>query len=99
MQTFSWLPWKEAHDIRKHHVSFELAKHVFLDSDAHFRYEGIRSGEPLVLGKIDGGLVLAVACTILEHGDHEEIQIISARRADKTERREYETQRGEKHRS
>jgi len=100
MPKVSWLPWKAIANVKDHHLRFDLAKEVFEDFDNYVEFQGVRNGEPrwFALGRIRSGKVLAVAYTRIDDGDEEEVQLISARYADKTERREYERQRSEKYR-
>ena len=87
-----WDPRKDLINRRKHGLSFELAQHVFddplhLSSDA---YEENGEWRFDTLGRLFGGLLVIVAHTwhMDEEGEH--IRLISARKADKTERIHYE---------
>ncbi len=93
---FEWDPAKAASNWRKHGVSFETAIRAFADPFAltdHDRFEG---GEQrwLTVGAVEGYLILVVAHTIREEDEDglpvEIIRIISARAADRKERRRYE---------
>jgi uncharacterized DUF497 family protein len=79
----------------KHRVSFEIATRVFLDPLALFHQDRIENGEHCwqTLGMVDGCLLLLVAHTVRNENGAEIIRLISARRADKKERKYYEENR------
>lgn len=93
---FEWDAAKAAINLRKHGVSFEVAVRAFADPFALTGPERVEHGEQRwqTLGMVDGYLLLLVAHTILElKADNqviEVIRIISARSADRKERRRYE---------
>lgn len=96
MIRFEWDPVKARANKRKHRVSFEIAQRVFDDPYAFADRDRIEGGERRwqTLGMVDEVLLLLVAHTVeLEGTDHEIIRIISARRADATERQRYEKER------
>lgn len=77
-------------------MSFEIALKVFEDPDALVQQDRIESGERRwqTLGRVEGTLLLLVAHTVqLVTGEDEVIRIISARRADRKERKRYEKER------
>jgi uncharacterized DUF497 family protein len=85
----TWNKTKAAENLAKHHVSFETAQYVFSDPKRIERFdmsEKNTSGEERwqTLGKV--GKVLFVVYT--ERGDTK--HIISARLADKNDRRSYD---------
>lgn len=90
----SWDATKNRANIAKHGLSFEAAHHVFSDPLHVSRLERIEDGEERwqTIGMV-GGVAVLVAhswrCSPEETG-HEEIRIISARRATKAERKAYE---------
>lgn len=94
--SFAWDPAKAASNKRKHGVSFETAVRVFTDPNALVEQERIEDGEQRwqAVGIVEGSLMLAVAHTALENDGGETIRIISARRADRKERRRYEEANG-----
>jgi uncharacterized DUF497 family protein len=95
---FTWHPQKAASNERKHGVSFEIAARVFLDPFALSEQDRIEGGEYRwqTIGAVEGVLILLVAHTVEDEADGTEIiHIISARRAERRERRRYEE---EKHR-
>jgi uncharacterized protein len=93
---FEWDPFKAEANRRKHGVSFDLARHVFDDPDALVEQDRIEGGERRwqTLGMVGGLLLLLVAHTVQFEGEQDElIRIISARRADREEKRRYEKER------
>lgn len=92
---FEWDSTKAASNLRKHGVSFEDAIVAFADPFALMapdRIEGLEQRWQ-TLGMIGGYLVLLVAHTVGEDDDGVEIiRIISARAADRKERKRYENQ-------
>ena len=93
--SFEWDEAKAQVNLKKHHVSFEIAAHVFLDPLALAYQERIENGEQRwqTLGMVDGCLLLLVAHAVSRDEDTEVIRIISARKADKKERKNYEENR------
>lgn len=89
---FEWDPVKAASNQRKHGVSFETATRVFTDPNALVQHDRLKDGEErwLTIGVVEGLVMLTVAHVVYEHEEIETIRIISARRADRTERRRYE---------
>jgi hypothetical protein len=88
---FEWDHRKDAQNRRKHGVSFEEAKTVFLDENGllvadpdHSRYE-----ERFILLGLSNSLRALVVCHCYRH-DRGVIRIISARRANAAERKKYE---------
>jgi uncharacterized DUF497 family protein len=79
MIRFEWDSAKAASNLRKHRVSFELAMRVFSDPFALSEQD-----------RIEGIVLLLVAHAVRDEGDVEVIRIISARRAERQERRRYE---------
>ncbi|WP_394804733.1 BrnT family toxin [Sphingobium yanoikuyae] len=85
--------------MKKHGVSFEAAARAFADPFALSVQDRIEGGEQRwqTLGLVEGHLLLLVAHTVSEEdGDGEYVEvihIISARRADRKERRRYEEER------
>ena len=67
----------------------------FSDPDALSEGDRVEGGERLwqTLGLADGVLLLLVAHTVANDGHDEIIRIISARRADRKERKRYEKER------
>lgn len=83
---FEWDDEKNRINKRKHHVSFETAEKVFADENRIEWFDAIHSDEEdryITLGMVDN--ILHVVYTERE----EAIRLISARRADKYERRKY----------
>jgi uncharacterized DUF497 family protein len=92
---FEWDTAKAQSNRRKHGISFAIARHVFSDPDALSEQDRIEGGERRwqTLGLVDGVLLLLVVHTVENDGHDEIIRIISARRADRKERKRYEKQR------
>ena len=92
---FEWDETKALVNLKKHHVSFELAARVFLDPLALSYQNRVENGEQRwqTLGMVDGLLLLLVAHTVRIAEGEETIRIISARKADKKERKQYEENR------
>lgn len=93
---FEWDPDKAASNLRKHGVSFELATRVFADPAALVEQDRMEDGEKRwqALGFVEGSMMLLVAHVVREQDGTEVIRIISARRADRKERRRYEEENG-----
>jgi len=93
---FEWDPAKAASDLRKHGVSFEIAMRAFADPFALTEQDRIEGGERRwqTLGMVEGRVLLLVAHTFRDEDEDGEaiavIRIISARAADRRERRRYE---------
>ena len=93
---FEWDAAKAAINLRKHAISFEIAARVFADPFALTDQMYYEDGEERwkTLGIVEGHLLLLVAHTTRE--EHEDgrqvevIRIISARAADRKEKRRYE---------
>jgi uncharacterized protein len=92
---FTWDPRKAANNKRKHGVSFETAVRVFADPFALSDQDRIEHGEYRwqTIGSVEGEVVLLVAHTVEDDDGTELIQIISARRAERHERRRYEQEK------
>ena len=96
MQRFVWDPDKAQVNLRKHRICFETAVRVFTDPFALTSQDRIENGEYRwqTVGMIDGITVMVVAHTLEEDPDGGEvIRIISARRANRKERKRYEQNR------
>jgi uncharacterized DUF497 family protein len=90
---FVWDEDKAASNERKHGISFEEAKSVFADDFARLIADPEHSDEEdrFVLLGVSVSLRILVVCHCYRHGDT--IRIISARKADRSERRQYEDHR------
>jgi uncharacterized protein len=95
MTRFEWYPAKARNNRRKHGISFAIAKHAFSDPDAFSEQDRIEGGEHRwkTIGLVDKVLLLLVAHTVEADCQDEIIRIISARRADRKERKRYEKER------
>jgi uncharacterized DUF497 family protein len=93
---FEWDPVKAANNLRKHGISFDMAMRVFADPFALVELDRVEDGEQRwqTLGLVEGHVLVLVAHTIRDEDDRgwprEIIRIISARAADRKERRRYE---------
>src|SRR5437764_13698620 len=90
-----WDDEKERRNRAKHEISFDAAALVFADPFAITKFDRIVADEERwqTVGMSTGLAVLLVVHTEREESDEEIIRIISARRATRTERREYEENR------
>jgi hypothetical protein len=88
---FAWDETKYSINRHKHQVSFETAQLVFDDPLHVSKQDRIENGEQRwqTIGLVHGVVLLLVAHTHTEADGVETIRIISARKADKTERRIY----------
>jgi uncharacterized protein len=77
-------------------VSFETAARVFSDPYAPVEQDRFENGEERwqAIGIVEGVVVLLVAHAVSGQGDIEVIPIVSARRANRRERRRYEEENG-----
>lgn len=88
---FEWDEEKASSNLRKHGIGFETATHVFTDPLAVTIQDRIEGSEMRwqTIGMVGGCLLVMVAHTT-HFDDIEVIRIISARKADKSERKRYE---------
>jgi uncharacterized DUF497 family protein len=86
---FEWDDRKDAENQRKHSVSFEEARTVFYDDRALLRDDPDEQEDRFVLLGLSATLRTLVVCHCYREQD-EVIRIISARKAHKEERAEYE---------
>lgn len=93
---FVWDPAKPASNVAKHRVTFAQAASVLLDPLALTVLEtshGAREERWLTLGRSREGKLLAVSHTYASTGlDVATVRIISARKATRRERRQYENE-------
>ncbi len=92
---FEWDEDNAAAHLKKHKICFETAARVFADPFALMAQDRVENGEQRgqTIGTVVGHLVLLVAHTVAqdhEDEDTEVVRIISARKADKEERKRYE---------
>ena len=92
---FSWDEHKAETNLKKHGVAFEDATLVFYDAHAVFKQDRFENGEYRwqAIGLVHGQTVLLVAHTVQDHNGMDHIRIISARQAEKKERKQYEQNR------
>lgn len=91
---FQWDARKAEANIAKHGISFETAQRAFADPFAQLEQDRIEDGELRwqTTGMVDGVTLIVVAHTIREEEDCEIVRIISARRAERHERKRYENE-------
>jgi uncharacterized DUF497 family protein len=91
---FEWDEKKARSNVRRHGVSFEEARTVFLDEDALQIPDVDHSDEEdrFVMLGLSSRLRILVVCHCYREDDAI-IRIISARKADREERRQYEERR------
>jgi uncharacterized DUF497 family protein len=90
---FEWDDRKADSNFRKHGIRFEEAALVFDDPFGRSEQDRIDNGEQRwqTMGLVGGCLLLLVAHTVhVEDQGIEVVRIISARRADRKERKRYE---------
>ncbi len=91
---FEWDPSKARTNLKKHEVSFRLATTVFHDLLALTIFDNEHSEHEerwVTIGKAQNGQYLVVIHTSEWHGAREiRVRIISARKADRHEIRDYE---------
>jgi len=87
---FQWDPRKSRANKAKHGVSFEEARSAFLDENARVIPDSEHSEEEerFILLGMSIGLRLLVVCHCYRESE-QVIRIVSARRADPSERRDY----------
>lgn len=94
---FDWDPVKSQNNQQKHHIAFNLAVTVFNDPLAVSIPDDEHSDNEerwVMLGRARNGMLLVVAHTYHEaRANTANVRIISARRATKHERRQYESGR------
>lgn len=90
---FEWDPQKASTNVRKHGISFERAAAIFQDPEALSLYDRAHSQNEerwITLGIDSQGQLLVVSHTWREQGEGTaSCRIISARKATKTEARQY----------
>ena len=89
---FEWDEAKDRSNQVKHRLSFETAKRVFDDPFHRSLPANVVEGEQRweTMGIIDGLVVIVVIHTFREDDDDEVVRIISARKATRHERRQFE---------
>jgi uncharacterized DUF497 family protein len=93
---FEWDLPKAAANLVKHGVAFEDAARVFFDPLSLFEPNSIDEGEERwqAIGRVSDTLLLVVVHVIRQRQGVEIIRIISARRAERKERRRYDEANG-----
>jgi len=95
MILFEWDELKAEANRHKHGVTFFRAKFVFEDPYALMEQDRMVAGELRwqTIGFVENVAILLVAHTISSRGEDELIRMISARRANRHERKRYEENR------
>jgi uncharacterized protein len=88
--SFVWDEKKARENLKKHKISFEEGQTVFSDPNARMIFDPEHSGdeERFILLGISSGLRLLVVCHCYREDDMV-IRIISARKANKSEQKQY----------
>jgi uncharacterized protein len=88
---FEWDETKSAINLRKHGISFDTATAIFDDPHYLLIPDRVVDGEQRwqTIGSGDGVLLLLVVHTLKEEDEEEVVRLISARRAERHERRWY----------
>jgi uncharacterized DUF497 family protein len=89
--SFVWDATKATSNLKKHKISFEEAKTVFSDPNARMIFDPEHSGKEdrFILLGLSSGLRVLVVCDCYKEDDMV-IRIISARKANKNEQKQYE---------
>jgi len=99
MIRFEWDLMKARTNQRKHGITFKEAANVFDDPYALFEQDRTdeETGELRwqAIGMVEGMILVLVAHTVREAGRDEVVRLISARRADRKERKRYEQNRAQ----
>jgi uncharacterized DUF497 family protein len=95
MTRFGWDPEKAETNFRKHGIRFKVASKIFDDPYVFIRQDRVVEDEPRWqgIGLVEGTAIIVVAQSYNVEDAEEVIRIISARRADRTERKVYEQNR------
>ena len=88
--SFAWDRTKAESNLKKHKISFDEAQTVFSDPNARMIFDPEHSGDEnrFILLGISSGLRLIVVCHCYMDDDMT-IRIISARKANKNEQKQY----------
>ena len=95
MVRFEWDPPKNRTNIHNHGIAFQDAEKVFEDPNAIFEEDRVVDGELRLhaTGTMDGNVLVLVVHTVRYEEESEVvIRIISARKAEPSERRRYRAQ-------
>jgi uncharacterized DUF497 family protein len=97
MTRVEWSTTKAVSNRRKHGIAFDDAIEAFYDPHVVVEQDRTVGGEARwqTLGMVAGVVLLLVAHTVEAEDEDEVIRIISARRADRKERRRYEQNRSQ----
>jgi uncharacterized DUF497 family protein len=92
MTRFEWDENKNRENLKKHRIDFETAQFVFDDPQHISEVTQIVAGEErwTTVGYIDNIALIAVGHTYRDEPPNETYRLITARRATKKERKQYE---------
>ena len=93
---FEWDPARDAMNQRKHGIAFRIATQVFRDPFHRSEVDRIEGGEYRwkTIGCVNDATFLLVAHTYRDGAQNTVVRIISARRADRSDRNRYDSQDG-----
>jgi len=91
--SFEWDEKKSKANLKKHKVSFDEAQTVFFDSDARMIFDPDHSSseDRFILLGMSALLRVLVVCHCCRENDGTVIRIISARKANRKEQKQYES--------
>ena len=91
--SFDWDEKKSRVNLAKHKVSFDEAQTVFFDSNARMIFVPDHSGneDRFILLGMSGLLRMLIVCHCCRENDGKIIRIISARKANRNEQKQYES--------
>jgi len=91
--SFEWDEKKSRANLAKHKVSFDEAQTVFFDTNARMIFDPDHSGneDRFILLGMSGLLRMLIVCHCCMENDGKIIRIISARKANRNEQKQYES--------
>ena len=91
--SFEWDEKKSKANFTKHKVSFDEAQTVFFDSNARIIFDPDHSNseDRFILLGISAMLRVLIVCHCCRENDEKVIRIISARKANRKEQKQYES--------
>jgi uncharacterized DUF497 family protein len=91
--SFEWDEKKSRANLAKHKVSFDEAQTVFFDTNARMIFDPDHSGneDRFILLGMSGLLRMLIVCHCCRKNDGKIIRIISARKANRNEHKQYES--------
>ena len=91
--SFEWDERKSKSNLTKHNISFDEAQTVFFDSHARMIFDPDHSSseDRFILLGMSGLLRALIVCHCCSENDGKVIRIISARKANRKEQKQYES--------